>query len=266
MSLNSFGMVNSLVAILNGRTDDSNRAIASYLAGQIHAIDTVTVQMIIDGAFVSRSAVRRFCNQLGYSSWNDLKASFSLNVFPSDLRHRDLSLSLEDYRSVLDEQIALIVRDLREQVPSETVRVLARLIANYVDVAFVCPSNTMGVMIRFQEEMLFAGRSIELISDVYSTWEPSSSSDEALMVVVSVTGGFALEADSWVREQPGKKVLVTANTAAQTIETYDEVLYVSGEQRALDELGAFGKYGITYFFDLLSACYINEFYEGVRVG
>ncbi len=266
MSLNSFGMVNSLVAILNGRTDGSNRAIASYLAGQIHAIDDVTVQMIIDGAFVSRSAVRRFCNQLGYSSWNDLKASFSLNVFPSDLRHRDLTLALEDYRQSLDEQIARIVRDMREHVSSEVVRSLARLISVHSNVAIVCPSNTMGVLVRFQEEMLFAGRSIELISDVYSAWDPINPMGEALVMVVSVTGGFAQEADDLVRELPGKKVLVTANASAPATDTYDEVFCVSGEERNLDELGAFGKYGITYFFDLLSACYINEFYEGERVG
>ena len=73
MDLNNFGIMNSLMTIIDSQANDNDKAIARYIVSNARRIDSIGVQELANKAFVSRSAVRRFCNKLGYSSWNDLK-------------------------------------------------------------------------------------------------------------------------------------------------------------------------------------------------
>ena len=95
INANNLGILNSLTELINSHYDSNNHAIASYLVKNISHLDQITVNEIMDNAYVSRSAVRRFCEKLGYSSLENLKTSFSKIIFPSDIRHR----TKEDYQT-----------------------------------------------------------------------------------------------------------------------------------------------------------------------
>lgn len=264
MDLNTFGMTNTISTILNSRTDDSYRAIASFLVPRMRDLESVGVREIMEGAFVSRSAVRRFCNLLGYSSWNHLKSSFSANVFPSDLRHRDMTLSVSDYRAQLDARLDSVLDEIRSCVTDEDVRALASEISACDEVTLVCPSNTIGNLLRFQQEMLYAGKYVNLVADVYDSHRISEGERGSLIITVSVTGGFAATADVWVRRQPGEKALVTADGGHPVRSSYDCLCLLSRGDVKADDLGVWCKYGVAYYFDLLSACYLSECADAAR--
>lgn len=89
VSINDFDVLNRISSIINSEFGSNDAAIARYLIAHIRRSSEINVAAITRDAFVTRSAVRRFCNRLGYQSLSDLKESFTQSVFPSDLSHRE---------------------------------------------------------------------------------------------------------------------------------------------------------------------------------
>lgn len=257
MDLNNFGIMNSLMSILDSQTNDNDKTIAQYIVANARRIGDMGVREIVDGAFVSRSAVRRFCNKLGYQSWNDLKVNFDCNAFPSDLQHRDFSISVDAYRKNLMNSIAEVLLDIDETVTKTDLIRLSRMIYEHEDVLFVCPSNTASALLRFQQEMLYAGKMVHLIFDAYTNRPPDDLADRAITVCVSIMGNFAEAIDSWIDCRPGKKVLITASGVDAALKTNHDVIRISKKAHDQDTLGVYAKYGISYFFDLLSTSYLS---------
>lgn len=256
MDLNNFGIMNSLMTIMSSQSDDNDKAIAQYMLSNVRRIDSISVHELSEEAFVSRSAIRRFCNRLGYSSWNSLKCNFNCNVFPSDLQYRDLTVTFDEYRRDLTNTIAEILQDVDSTVSKARLVFLARLIHEHNDVIFACPSNTASSLLRFQQEMFYGGKSIRLMKDAYTRHPASDGKRSTLTVCVSVMGGFAEAIEPWLQNQPGRKVLITARSNPTNIDRYNDLFFISSTTQDRDTLGAYAKYAVPYFFDLLSASYL----------
>lgn len=262
VSANSFGLLNSLAAILNSQRRDSDYAIARYLIERLSDINALSITDIMENAFVTRSAVRRFCNRVGFDSFSDFKARMTTAAYPSDLNHRDLELSIDGYRATLDSGISNTFEKLHQAVRTEDIVELAQDMHARTHVVLVCAGNTTGVLERFQQELFYVSKFVQLTTDTYrerlqhAAWNPDS-----LLVVVSASGVFARESAEWLREIDAEKRLVTACPSFDGQDIYDRIyqLRPEGDESDFDRLGLFGKYGTTYFFDLLSACYLSRF-------
>lgn len=262
VSANSFGLLNSLAAILNSQRRDSDYAIARYLIERLNDINALSITDIMENAFVTRSAVRRFCNRVGFDSFSDFKARMTTAAYPSDLNHRDLELSIDGYRATLDSGISNTFEKLHQAVRTEDIVELAQDMHARTHVVLVCAGNTTGVLERFQQELFYVNKFVQLATDTYrerlqhAAWNPDS-----LLVVVSASGVFARESAEWLREIDAEKRLVTACPSFDGQDIYDRIyqLRPEGDESDFDRLGLFGKYGTTYFFDLLSACYLSRF-------
>ena len=99
VNINDFDVLNRISSIINSESGSNDAAIARYLIAHLRRSSEINVAAITRDAFVTRSAVRRFCNRLGYQSLSDLKESFSQSVFPSDLSHREAEFGYEEYRA-----------------------------------------------------------------------------------------------------------------------------------------------------------------------
>lgn len=161
-NVNNLGLLNSLTELINTHYDSSNHAIASYIVKNISRIDMVTVNEIMDNAFVSRSAVRRFCEKLGYSSLIDLKTSLSKIIFPSDIRHR----SEKDYR-VNSEQLTTLIENMLDDINSvftdAQLNSIVEKVNQHDEVLLLCANNTSGTLIKFQQEMIYANKIVVVL-------------------------------------------------------------------------------------------------------
>lgn len=205
MDLNNFGIMNSLMTIMSSQSDDNDKAIAQYMLSNVRRIDSISVHELSEEAFVSRSAIRRFCNRLGYSSWNSLKCNFNCNVFPSDLQYRDLTITFDEYRRDLTNTIAEILQDVDSTVSKARLVFLSRLIHEHNDVIFACPSNTASSLLRFQQEMFYGGKSIRLMKDAYTRHPASDGKRSTLTVCVSVMGGVCRGDRAMASKPTGEK-------------------------------------------------------------
>ena len=262
MNANSFGLLNSLAGILNSQRRDSDYAIARYLVSRMDDLAGVSICDIIDNAYVTRSAVRRFCNRTGYSSFSDFKRHVTAAAYPSDLNHRTLACDLGTYRAKLDAGIAGMFAELGRAVTDETVHSFAAALRAHDRVVLVCANNTSGVLERFQQELLYARKLVQLVTDTYEERLAETCSDaDTLMVVVSASGVFANSSSALTDHLPATRQLVTANADPALAARFEKTYCLSSQPISHDRLGLFGKYGVAYFFDLASACYLGEFAE-----
>lgn len=260
MNANSFGLLNSLAGILNSQRRDSDYAIARYLVSRMDNLSAVSVNDIMDQAYVTRSAVRRFCNRTGFSSFSDFKQHVTTAAYPSDLNHRILTADLGAYRAKLDAGIAAVFHELGQTVTDDTVRSFAQSLRDHDHVVLVCANNTSGILERFQQELLYARKLVQLATETYQERLSDTCRDAAcLTVVVSASGVFAAGSAKVVDNLAAEKHLVTANADPDLAARFDRTYCLSTQPLDHDRLGLFGKYGIAYFFDLVSACYLSEF-------
>lgn len=259
MNINNLGLLNSLSSILNEGIKDSDYAIAVYLVENINRASDITVNEIVDETFTSRSAVRRFCNRLGYSNFSDLKESITKLIFPSNLQYRSQE-DLINHRKMLNNLIFQMIEDIDSVFSVEIVDELIDLLYNHKDVILLCANNTSGDIIRFQQELIYGNKEVKIVSNAYTNNENIKSlTEDSLLVVVSASGKFAEIANEWLSELKGNKILITALRSPSFLKIYHQIFYISKNSFSKDYLGIYGKYGIAYIFDLISSSYLSKY-------
>lgn len=258
-NVNNLGLLNSLSELINSHYDSGNHAIASYLVKNISRLDKVTVNEIVDNAFVSRSAVRRFCEKLGYSSLVDLKSSFSKIIFPSDIRHR----TIEDYQ-INNLQLTKMIKEMLDDINStftgKSLDEIVKKIKAHNKIILLCANNTSSTLIKFQQEMIYANKVVVVLDQKYRTNKYLESVESSsLLITVSTSGKYAEIVNDVIRVLPGEKIIITGNKNEKLTESYDHIFYISKKSFSEDYLGIYGKYGITYLFDQIFLRYVSLF-------
>ncbi len=259
MNINNLGLLNSLCSILNEGIKDSDYAIAVYLVENIDRSSEISVNEIIDETFTSRSAVRRFCNRLGYPNFSDLKKSITKLIFPSNLQYRSQE-NLLNHRQLLNKLIFQMIEDIDIMFSSTIIDELVDLLHKHKDVVLLSANNTSGDLIRFQQELIYGNKEIKIVSRAYTNNENIKSlTEESLLIVVSASGKFAEIVNDWLSQLKGEKVLITAFRNQSFLKIYRQVFYISQNSFSNDYLGIYGKYGIAYIFDLLASSYLSKY-------
>lgn len=259
MNINNLGLLNALGAIINEEEDSSDKAISEYLLQHLETIDSLTINEIVDQAFVSHSSIRRFCNKLGYKNFSELKDSFTDIAFPSNLHLREFE-SLGKYREELKLEITNMMTDMNQMVDNQTIEYVVDLIYKHKEIFFISANNTTSNLLKFQQELFYVNKIIRVVNSNYNNdFINKISKPESLIFVVSVSGVFAEQVYNIMDEIKGQKILITANRNEEFTNPYHEVIYLSEKDVNSDSLGALGKYGITYLFDLISEHYIYKY-------
>ncbi len=260
MNISDFDVLNRISAIINTEPGSNDASIARYLITHLRRSRDINVTAITREAFVTRSAVRRFCNRLGYPSLSALKDSFSQSVFPSDLSHREAEMTYGKYRAELDVRMIEMFAEVESRVSDAVIEHLADEIERRSNVEIWCTNNVSGNLTRFQQEMFFAGKIVRILAgtDIASSRDAERAS-ENLVIVVSVSGLFATQVHDQLARRQGRKILITAFSSETATRAYDRVYRLSGAGNGIDRLGVYSKYAVTYLFDLLSSCYISRF-------
>lgn len=259
MNINNLGLLNMFSTIVNSDEQDSDHAITNYILNNIDNLNNISINEVVEEAFVSRSSVRRFCNRLGYSNFSELKSSLTDIIFPSNI-HLRVFEDINSYRSKLSEGLSNMFSNVDQVVTDDTIEYLVEIIKEYEDILIISANNTSSNLLKFQQELFYAKKIIKLLNNNFDNEVLKKVSREtSLIFVVSVSGVFANAINDSINEIPGKKILISANHAKEISESYDQVIYISKKDIRDDNFGLLGKYGITYFFDLVSEHYIYKY-------
>lgn len=257
MKINNLGLLNSLSSIINlGKSDNIEYVLAEYILKNLYRISSVSILEITEECFTSRSAIRRFCEQLGYDNFSELKNSVTKLVFPSNLRYRDIK-EYSSYQSHIKSLIDDMIIDIDEQFNFEKIKFLCQEIHKDVNIVFLCANNTSGAIIKFQQELMFASKIIHVISTSFTKNEVLKVlNDNDIIITVSASGKFAEVSLEFIKSLTGHKFLITGNQDQSFKNIYENIFYISKNSISIDYLSIYGKYGITYILDLLSNQYI----------
>lgn len=259
MNINNLGLLNSLAAIINEGVYDSDYSITEYILHNVDNIQNTSINIIMEEAYVSRSAIRRFCNRLGYENFSILKYSLTDIIFPSNIHLREFE-NIGSYRKKVTEELSKMVIEINSIITNDIIDSLADLINKYEGVSIISANNISANLLKFQQELFYAKKIIKLVDNDFDKNKMDVSSRESsLIIVVSVSGIFAEAINEIIREAGGEKILITASHSEEYIKVYDQIIYISKNDISDDKMGLYGKYGITYFFDLLSEHYIFSY-------
>lgn len=259
MNVNNLGLLNSLANIINEKIYDNDYFISEYILNHIDNIDTVSVNKMIEEVHVSRSAIRRFCKRLGYENFTVLKSSLSDIIFPSNIHLRKFE-STDSYKNNLTNELFYIIKEMSDIITIDIIDSLSDLIHVYNNVSIVSSNNTSTNLMKFQQELFYAKKIVQLITnDFNNNKEGISGKESKLIIVVSISGVFSKAVRDRIHDVDGKKILITAHHSKEDQDVFEDIIYLSKKNINNDEFGLYGKYGITYFFDLLSENYIFKY-------
>src|SRR5699024_8208269 len=152
---NKICLKNTLDSINNEKEINSYYAFTNYILNNINRINDITVNEIIDNAYISRSSIRRFCNKLGYNNFSEFKSKLTGIIFPSNIHLRTFKNSL-DYRNELNIGLKEMINDINNVVTDEYIEYLVDLIHESDEIVFLSANNTSSNLIKFQQELFYA--------------------------------------------------------------------------------------------------------------
>lgn len=262
-----FNLQSALLNVLNRNVGDTDSVIASYLLAHFDQLGDINIYEAAAECRVSRSSIQRFAKSIGYGSFTDMKlARLALQGHLSSLAA--YTQMTGDSRALMD-QVNEMMEDVRQAPGDEAIARLCDAIHDSRQVFILCANTSTTGAHQLQEEMFLAGRLIRIVTDsapAFDLLKATSPSDH--IVLLSVTGTFAIAAARELDGVKARKVLVTMNESEEVSRHYDEVVLLGYQRFAHDSIGSQGarnvysRYAMPFFLDLVMGAYANRYGTG----
>lgn len=202
---------------------------ANYLVDNYDRLQDISMQELCEKNFVSKSTVRRFCQNIGYKNFSELKLS----------KTDEIKIGAEDSAAdFLSDKISIKNSDFE--------KILA-LMEKHSSVYILFPNELYFAAYEFQRQMSEINRIIYLVPNIdlhFSLIEKLL--DTSLVFVLDYDEDYTLSLKEYLKNVKGKLVFIS------TEEKNDNIVIESKEESANK------KYLYLYFFDLLASLYRNR--------
>lgn len=259
MRINRLSLLNSLFSVLNNNSpEDSNYTLAMYFLEHYHKLSELNIYDVASECFVSRSSVRRFCQSIGYENFLDLKTEF--REYDDQYAHYMSHMDRPDYREKLTQEINEMIIELNQRMNHEEVEKIVDRIHDSRFVVFLTSDTSTTTIKEFQQAMVFHGKIIYMISDAYTENTLITKLDHRdYLITISITGTFANACRDYISQNTAYKALVTVNRDDKFRKQYDRVYHLSAIDRIHEGRTVYGKYGISYMFDIIYSLYVRKY-------
>lgn len=150
--------------------------------------------------------------------------------------------------------------EVESGVSDIAIKHLADEIDGHKNVEIWCTNNVSANLVRFQQEMFYAGKIVRIVAGAnVAELKNMGDASQSLIILVSVSGLFASQAREYLDCRSGRKILITAFSNDDKSSSFDRVYRLGNAGNGIDRLGVYSKYAMTYFFDLLSSCYLSRY-------
>ena len=254
----SLGLVNKLFTIVNNEPSNSpNSVLAQYFLENYDRLRELNIYMVADECFVSRSSIRRFCQNIGYDNFKDLKNDFK--DFKYEYNYFMSLASKPYYRNYFMQELDNVRADINALFSDEKLDYLATMIHDATEVVMISAYNSINTLAEFQRPMILSGRLIKIMNHEKLDSDLLYSMDKgSLVIVVSAMGHFAELVMELIGDLYAHTILLTTSYNPAFNNCFDEVFYLS-QQDHTNQKSVNGKYGISVFFDLLYGFYLRKY-------
>ena len=217
-----------LLNFLNGCIqEDTNTAIARTILNHIYDFQGYSLAKASEVCNVSESTMKRFCIEVGFSSYSHLRKMCKMYEKIDPPMEHDVKMMNLNYNTI-------------EAIDPKEIRKVNQMIYYSKKAVIIGYGNFQYAAMYYQKQLFSLGKLIE-VCHIY----PDSNfkvKDADLLIVVSMKGRFLKDNYEWITHYP-HKVLIT-----QCKEEYDfDTIFHLGEPT----LDIYEKYDLLHIFDLL---------------
>lgn len=243
--LNKFGLLNSLLGIINNYDeDDSKVIIAKYFLTHFDRLDDINIFDAADECFVTRTSIRRFAKFIGFDNFRHLK---------KDHEQYDYYLQFdekENYPDYLSDQINQMATNLRNVVGIE-IEEIVRTIIESREIIFLVSDIYGARCLEFQKEMIFSGKMVRIVSYNFSDSKVLKRIDSNdLIIVISVLGSFTHQVNDFINQLDCRKAIMTSVEDSDILKNYDLILPM-GEVGHPSTKTVYHTLAIEYYLDVV---------------
>lgn len=255
---NKWGLLNSLISILNQADEDAGETVlAKYFLSNFGLLDNVNIYDAAEQCYTTRAAIRRFCQSLGYDNFKALKEE-AREYVEEGYRYYSTSENVEDYPAYLAKQIAEMAEDCNANMNGKTGKI-ADLIYRSGMVVFLVSDIYSQHCSDFQKQMIVNGKMIRIVGQKFDDNQLLQTlTSEDLLFVVSTGGFFERVIRDLISAFPCGKILMTSRHSREYTEIYDEVLYLCSHDLG-KERTVYHMYAVEYCLNLIASAYQKRY-------
>ncbi len=225
--LNRYGVLNSLISILNeGEEDSSDAVIAKYLLQNFNHLQNLNIYDMAYECFVSRATIRRFAQRLGFDNFKILKNQFE--SFHDTYSFYRAGIYDNTENNTISEQILKMVNECDSFFTDEKIAGIVNDIKKANTIVFLTSDIYSRQSSEFQKAMILNDKMVRIISKKYENSELLHSLKSTdLLLVISVSGFFVNVILPYIKDNQAKTILLTTVHDLKYYDYFDEVWYLS---------------------------------------
>lgn len=252
--LNKYGLLNSLLGIINNYDEDDSRVIiAKYFLTHFDRLDEINIYDAADECFVTRTSIRRFAKFIGFDNFRHLKKDHEQYDYYLQFDEKD------NYPGYLADQIIQMADTLRNVVGTEIDQIVKTIMSSR-EIIFLVSDIYGARCLEFQKEMIFSGKMVRIVSYNYSESKVLKNIDpDDLIIVISVLGSFTYQFNDFINTLHCKKAIMTSMEDDEMLDRYDLVLPM-GEIGHPSSKTVYHTLAIEYYLDVV----YHEYQKQVR--
>lgn len=230
--------------------------LSGYLIDNYDKIHELNIYEVAEDNNVSRATVRRFCQNLGYSNFKELKDHFK--EFDEGISQYDEFYSRANFLSDLKQQIFNMFDELEYRLSTKELTQIVCSIRD-ADQVILIASSTIANSIRFfQQTMAIFGKRVSIVVDEekFNSMKHTLTK-QSIIMIFSISGLFAQVMMKCTYESNAQVFLFTNSRNPLFNKYFDKVYHLTsmGNQRPSEII--YYTYGISFILDSI----LNEYYE-----
>lgn len=256
--INRWGLLNSLISIINeGSDDDTNVILAKYFLQNYNRLHELNIYDIAEECYVSRATVRRLAQSLGYSNFKDLKDQFG-NIYNNySLYGLGIQNNIEEHSVAT--QLYEMATECDRLLTPEVLEDIVTKIHQSSQIVFLTSDVYSNQCSEFQKAMILSGKIVRIISNKFEDNQVLKNlCQEDLLIVLSIAGFFASVSIDMVNSLNSYKVLITTNHKTLYKKFYNEVWYLSSSEQS-QRRSVYTIYALQYYLESIYAAYIKKY-------
>lgn len=233
--------------------------ISGYLIENYRSIDKLNIFEVADENHVSRATIRRFCENLGYSNFKDLKQHFlefdeGINIYKSFYWK-------EDFLHSLTTKLHIMFYELEDRLANRELNQIIDSIISADEVVVVASSTVSNSVRVFQQTMAILGKKVSIVVSAKELEGIKYRINQASLVLIfSISGALAESIIDNFKGVNSKTYLFTNSRSPLFNKYFSRVYHLTSMENKNNNDVIYYTYGITFVLDSI----INEYSKNIE--
>ena len=204
-------LISILLAVLNDpTTDNTSREIARQILQNHHALTNLKVSQLAEKSFCNASTVTRFCKNLGFASFSDMKAFM---VTSHEIRQQQIShhMELTDEDELLDHIGSMCSRQFDKESFKKECELFNQAVHEAPNAVIIGGVFPVSMTFHYMEDMNEMNKCI-YSAPIHRQLKAPANEPDAVLIVISFTGrivSYCAQEYNEIIEQFPRTILMT---------------------------------------------------------